>query len=86
VVITYPLDGQELSLAEAPQIALQAQVSDAFLTEVVFYVDGEEVGSLSAAPFGLLWQAERGEHVLRVTAADRAGNVGEAEIQFTVKK
>ncbi|MEW6094564.1 MAG: penicillin-binding protein, partial [Chloroflexota bacterium] len=86
VVITYPLDGQELSLAEEPQVALQAQVQDAFLTEVVFYVDGEEMGSISAAPFGVLWQAEMGEHVLRVTATDRAGNVGEAEMRYSVKK
>ncbi len=86
VVITYPQAGQELSLTEEPQVALQAQVQDAFLTEVVFYVDGEKVGGLSAAPFGVLWQAETGEHVLRVTARDRAGNEGEAEIRFTVEK
>ncbi len=86
VVIVYPQAGQELNLAEEPQIALQAQAQDAFLSEVVFYVDGEEVGSLSAGPFGVLWQAEAGEHVLHVTATDRAGNVSEAEIRFTIKK
>lgn len=86
VVIAYPQAGQELSLAGAAQIALQAQVQDAFLTEVVFFIDGEEVGRLSRAPFGVVWQAKIGEHVLRVTGADRVGNVGEAEIGFTVRK
>jgi membrane peptidoglycan carboxypeptidase len=86
ISIRYPQAGQELSLAQEPQVALQAQVQDAFLTEVVFYVDGEKVGSVSAAPFGVIWQAEKGEHVLRITAKDRAGNVGEREIKFTVIK
>lgn len=86
VAILYPQAGQELSLAREPQVALQAQVQEAFLTEVVFYVDGKKVGSLPAAPLGVIWNAGEGEHVLRVTARDRAGNVGETEIRFTVKK
>jgi membrane peptidoglycan carboxypeptidase len=86
IAIQYPQAGQGLSLAQEPQIALQAQVQDAFLAEVVFYMDGEKVGNISTAPFGILWQAEKGEHILRITAKDRAGNVGETEIKFTVLK
>jgi hypothetical protein len=86
VAILYPQAGQEVSLGDEPQVALQAQVQEAFPTAVAFYVDGEKVASLSVAPFGALWQAEAGQHVLRVEATDRAGNVGAAEIRFSVKK
>jgi membrane peptidoglycan carboxypeptidase len=86
VAILFPQAGQEIGLDSEPLVALQAQVQEAFLTAVTFYVDGEQVASLSAAPFGVLWPAETGQHVLRVEAADRAGNVGEAEIRFSVKK
>lgn len=86
VTILYPQAGQEVSLGDEPQVALQAQVQEAFLTAVTFYVDGEKIASLSAAPFGALWKAETGQHVLRVEATDRAGNVGAAEVRFSVKK
>jgi membrane carboxypeptidase/penicillin-binding protein len=86
VLIFFPEAGQELSLSEFPQAALQAQVQDAFLDEVVFYLDGVKLGSLSTPPFGVIWKAKTGLHVLRVTATDRAGNVAQAELRFTVKK
>ncbi len=86
VAILYPQAGQEVSLGGEPQVALQAQVQEAFLSAVTVYVDGEKIASLSAAPFGALWQAKTGQHVLRVEATDRAGNVGAAEVRFSVKK
>lgn len=86
VDILYPQAGQEISLGDEPQVALQAQVQEAFLSTVTFYLDGEKIASLSVAPFGALWQAEAGQHLLRVEAADWAGNVGTAEIRFSVKK
>ncbi len=86
VEILYPQEGQELSLSDGAQAVLQAQAQDAFLTAVTFYVDGKKLITLSAAPFGTLWEAQSGRHTLRVEATDRAGNVGTAEISFTVKK
>ena len=55
------------------------------LSVIEFYVDGERVGSVEAAPFSFNWSATRGEHELRVIARDRAGNESEAEIEFGVK-
>ncbi len=86
VAITYPQDGQTLSLAQEPQVALQAQASDPFLAKVDFYVDGVRVGTSTLAPFGVVWTAKTGQHVLRVVATDRAGNPAEARLNFTVGK
>lgn len=86
VTILYPQAGQVVSLGREPRLALQVQVQEPFLAEAVFYVDGRKVGSSSTAPLGAIWEAGAGEHVLRVAARDRAGNVGETEIRFTVKK
>jgi membrane peptidoglycan carboxypeptidase len=86
VAISYPAPGEELDLAEAGQIALQAQVDDPFLTQVEFFVDGTSLGTLESGPYGVLWEAAPGEHRLRVVAADRAGNRAEAEIEFTVRR
>ena len=85
VAISYPQAGQELSLAQEPQVALQAQVNDPFLATVKFYVDGVLAGESDAAPFGVIWTAKVGSHTLRVVAADRVGNTAEARINFTVK-
>jgi membrane peptidoglycan carboxypeptidase len=85
VAITYPATGQEIRLADQPQVALQAQVNDAFLLKVEFYVDDVLVGESDTAPFGVVWQASAGSHTLKVVATDRAGNQGEAEIMFSVK-
>jgi len=85
VAVSYPQAGQEVSLTQEPQVALQAQVNDPFLAKVEFYVDGILVGESDLAPYGVFWQARAGGHILRVVATDRAGNSAEASITFTVK-
>jgi len=85
VAISYPQAGQEISLAQEPQVALQAQVNDPFLAKVEFYVDDVLAGESDTAPFGVVWQAKEGSHTLRVVATDRAGNTAEASINFTVR-
>ena len=86
VTIQYPAEGQELSLAEVPYILYKSEVQEAFLEQVVFYLDGEQVGSATTAPFWFILPAELGKHVLRVEAVDRVGNMGQAEVHFTVVK
>jgi hypothetical protein len=86
VAISYPQDAQEISAAQEPQVALQAQVNDPFLAKVEFYVDGVLVGESNVAPFGVVWEAKVGKHTLRVVATDRAGNATEAKISFTMGK
>jgi membrane carboxypeptidase/penicillin-binding protein len=86
VAITYPQAGQTIRAAQEPQVALQAQASDAFLTEVDFYIDAVLVGKSSVAPFGIVWTARPGQHVLKVVAADQAGNTTGTETNFTVGK
>ncbi len=85
VAVSYPQAGQEISIAQEPQVALQAQVNDPFLAKVEFYVDGSLVGESDSAPYGVFWQARAGSHTLRVVATDRAGNSAEAGITFLVK-
>lgn len=86
VTITVPSDGQTISIAQEAQLALQAQVSEPFLVKADFFMDGEQVGEFTGAPFGALWKAAVGTHTFRVVATDQAGNTGEAEVKFTVGK
>jgi hypothetical protein len=85
VAITYPQYGQTIERSQEPQVALQAQASDPFLSKVEFYMDGTLLGKSVESPFGLLWAARTGKHTLRVVATDRAGNVAESSLQFSVK-
>lgn len=86
VSIVYPQDGLELDYTSNRQVTFQAQASDNLsLATVEFYVDGELAGALEDAPFGLSWNARRGEHTLRVVARDRAGNEGQEIVKFRVK-
>jgi membrane peptidoglycan carboxypeptidase len=85
VAAAYPQDGQVIDHSLEPQVALQAQASDPFLSLVEFYIDGSLVGQSTVSPFGVLWNARKGSHSLRILVTDRAGNTAEASIEFTVK-
>ena len=86
ITIRSPQDGQALSAAATPQVALQAEVDEPFLAQVRFYIDGRQVGEFNAGPFGALWPAEAGKHTFKVTASDQAGNTSEASVTFTIEK
>jgi hypothetical protein len=51
---------------------------------VEFYLDGNLIDTRYQAPYAIPWQSNPGEHSLRVVAADKAGNLTEASIEFTV--
>ena len=59
VAVSYPQDGQEISVTQEPQVALQAQVNDPFLAKVEFYVDGSLVGEADLAPYGVSGKLNR---------------------------
>jgi hypothetical protein len=86
ISILYPQEGDVLSKADSAYIPLLAEVSDSFLSEVVFFMDGVKVGSVESAPYGAIWEVKTGSHILRVFATDRAGNTSQAELHFTVEK
>jgi membrane peptidoglycan carboxypeptidase len=85
VAISYPQARQQIDISQEPQVALQAQVNDPFLASVKFYMDGVPAGESAQAPYGVIWEALTGTHRLRVVAADQAGNITEASLDFTVK-
>ncbi len=82
--ILYPRPGQTIDLQAEPQVLFQVQASDPYLAQVTFYLDGRRLTSLTGEPFTFAWTARRGDHTLRVVAADRVGNTAEAEVEFTV--
>ena len=59
------------------------------VTEVRFFVDGNQIGSDTTAPFSIDWDTTAetdGDHVLRADAVDAAGNVDQsAELTVTVR-
>jgi len=83
-----------VSAVEAParinrSVTLSVTASDNVgVTEVRFFVDGTEIGSVSSAPFSIEWDTSGetdGDHVLTAEAEDAAGNVAtSAETTVTV--
>jgi penicillin-binding protein 1C len=60
------------------KVMLGADVADANgVATVRFVVNGETIGIDPRVPFEAAWAPEPGEHIFRVIATDRAGNVAE---------
>ena len=59
------------------------------VTEVRFFVDGNQIGSDTSSPYSVDWDTSAetdGDHVLRAEAEDAAGNVGQsADLTVTVQ-
>jgi hypothetical protein len=86
VGLDFPLDGDEISLAEYPQIIFQPRVSDnLFVENVEIWLDGRRLASFDAPPFTTTWAARRGERTLRIVARDRLGNETTLDVNFMVK-
>jgi membrane carboxypeptidase/penicillin-binding protein len=86
VQILQPQEGEEIALDEAPVLVFRADVQEAFLEQVTFWLDGEQLAQVNAAPFAAIWTPLTGEHFLRVSATDLAGNSSEAGLHFSVHK
>jgi membrane carboxypeptidase/penicillin-binding protein len=87
VVIRYPDVGQVLLISDHREITIQTEVSDDMdLAEVEFFIDGELVSTLTSPPFAIPWRLKVGDHILRVRATDRAGNISEAKSKIIVER
>jgi membrane carboxypeptidase/penicillin-binding protein len=87
VVIRYPDDGQEFSISDNREITIQTEISDDLdLAEVEFFIDGELVSTLISPPYAIPWRLKIGDHILRVRASDRAGNISEAKSKIIVER
>lgn len=86
VRITYPVDGERISLSQRESIVLQAEVHDDLeVASVAFYLNDNLIATLTQPPYGISWKAKSGVHNLRVEAKDRADNSNQARATFEVK-
>ncbi|HWI64824.1 MAG TPA: S8 family serine peptidase [Symbiobacteriaceae bacterium] len=86
VSISSPAEGATVS----GDVAIKADASDNVgVTKVLFYVDGNEAGTATTAPFSMNWSSTAvgdGAHTLVANAYDAAGNVGKSTaVRVTVK-
>jgi len=84
VSITSPVNNASVS----GTINIQASASDNVGVSLVsFYVDNVSIGSKTTAPYSVSWNtlgAASGNHVIKVTAQDAAGNISNASIQIGI--
>lgn len=83
--ILYPHDGQILDMEETSSITILADASDNLgIAQVEVSIDGELLASLDSPPFAVPWNITGGEHIIRVTAQDHAGNKKSSRITIVV--
>lgn len=87
ITIRYPQDGEKIPSPVTGSIPLEVDASDTLeLAGVEFFVDGVLVAELLSPPYAFPWMTSPGEHILTARAFDRAGNVAEAAVHFTVNR
>lgn len=82
VILLSPTPDEVIDLDTTGIMVLRAQVNDAGLEKVSFYLDGLLLAELTAPPFDVLWKAKLGKHTLRLIATDRAGNATAMSVTF----
>ncbi|NJN83789.1 MAG: VWA domain-containing protein [Caldilineaceae bacterium] len=66
-----------------------AATSPSDIVSVVYKLDGETIAEVEDIGFSIIWDSsavEPGAHELEVTVRDRAGNVGQSNVEFIVVK
>lgn len=74
--ITYPAEGQEITIGESINITVDAQDTDGTINEVQFYIDGIKESTLNNLPFLFSWKTlgeHKGNHEIEVIVIDNAG-------------
>lgn len=83
--IITPKPGQEFNAADIDELQFLAEAEDNHSIEkVVISLDGFSIGSITEEPFEITWPIILGDHELRVTAIDEAGNQITEVISFEV--
>lgn len=77
VTITSPSDGASFKRGTKVKVSAEASDTESGVSEVKFYVNGQLVGTDTAAPYDVTWTTRKvspGQHELHAVARDRAGN------------
>ncbi len=83
----YPKMGDVLNYQQDKQIELQVEAEDNLgVQSVEFYVDFQQVGVVTEAPYVWTWATSAGHHHLKVIVRDRAGNLVEDVVRFNVEE
>jgi membrane carboxypeptidase/penicillin-binding protein PbpC len=86
VDIQYPQDKGIFSLSQNEEITILVEATDDLeLAAVEILIDGNLVTSLNSPPYAYPWKLQIGEHILRVRAIDKAGNISDARIGIMVE-
>ncbi|MBT3713806.1 MAG: Ig-like domain-containing protein, partial [Anaerolineae bacterium] len=87
IEMIYPLQGEKVDYLRNKQIEIQVNADDNLGVEsVAFYLDYQQIGILTEAPYAWTWAVTEGEHFIQVVARDRAGNEVEEAIEFVVER
>jgi membrane peptidoglycan carboxypeptidase len=85
ILILNPDNNQNYSFADNRLIILNVEADDNMvLDRVEFYIDDLMEMVLYQAPFIITWNSKLGDHEFRVVAFDLAGNINEAQVDFTI--
>ena len=75
VLLTNPADGTTYSAGASPLLQASATTSAGTVSNVAFYADAVKLGSVSAAPYSLVWSnAAPGAYALTAWATNSLGN------------
>ena len=85
--VLYPEKNEQIDYLRNRQIELKVEADDNLGVESLeFYLDYEQIGVLTEAPFIWTWATTEGEHYLQVVVRDRAGNEVEESVKFEVER
>ena len=84
--IRYPENGQFFDHNDTDSITILADVSDNLgIDRVEFFVNGDILASLNLPPYVVPLRISKGDHIIRVTVYDLAGNKKDSRVQIVVE-
>ncbi|WP_258104539.1 family 16 glycosylhydrolase [Marinoscillum sp. MHG1-6] len=73
VTLTAPSEGSSFTEGEVITLSADATDSDGSVTQVTFFVDGNEVGTDNTSPYSVSWTVTTGAHSITAQALDNEG-------------